>query len=87
MDLEYKRWCKKYINVPECKSCLIQFIRRKTKTLELKNTGISIILIKVLVLRSPMMRLHKFSAKNRVTRRATDAGNETELNLIKEFTP
>jgi len=34
-----------------------------------------------------MIILQKIKAKNRVTSKATDAGNETELNLIKESTP
>jgi hypothetical protein len=83
----YERWSKEEINISESKSSLLQVIRGKFKTQSSKHTGTSITLTKVLVLRSPMITLHSIKEKNRATRRATDAGKETELNPMRLLTP
>jgi len=51
------------------------------------HTGTSIILTIALVFLSPRTKSQRIKAKNSNTSRATDAGKETELRLIRELVP
>jgi hypothetical protein len=50
-------------------------------------TGISMILTMALVFRSPTIISKTIKLKNKTIKQATEAGNDTELNPIRELTP
>jgi hypothetical protein len=64
-----------------------KILRELLKFTIIGHTGTSITLTSPLVQRSPITRSQASKAKNKATKRATEAGKEIELRPIRELTP